>query len=43
MTCLCCHRPEHRNRLCLGHALIYGFGPWRTVAAFILSKNAGRT
>lgn len=27
---------------CLGHALIYGFGPWRGVSEFILSKNAGR-
>lgn len=43
MTCLCCHRFVHRNNLCLGHALIYGFGPWRSVAEFILTRKAGRT
>jgi hypothetical protein len=42
MTCRCCHCPAHWNRLCLGHALLYCFGPWRNVEEFILTKNAGR-
>lgn len=39
MTCHCCAQPPHRHGLCLGHALIYGVGPWRTVDEFILSRR----
>jgi hypothetical protein len=41
MTCRICTRPAHWNGLCLGHALLYAFGPCSSVEEFILTRNAG--
>lgn len=42
MICRACTRPAYWSGLCLGHALLYCFGPWISVEEFILTKNAGQ-
>lgn len=44
MTCRACHipameRPSAKG-LCLGHALLYAYGPWNTVEEFIIARTS---
>lgn len=44
MMCRACKLPAMErpsaNGLCLGHALLYAYGPWETVEEFILKRTS---
>lgn len=43
MTCATCHRPAHRWGLCMGCALLYTYGPWKTPAEFVAAHRPSDT